>query len=111
YVYENLRLNEIVKHPDIESMLDALKEKNLYRLSALIENIMETVTAREYPVIEKIKEKMKENGALSSVMSGSGPTIYGIFDNQLKAETAYNFFKSSQYGKYVILTKPYNINQ
>ncbi|HPU64110.1 MAG TPA: 4-(cytidine 5'-diphospho)-2-C-methyl-D-erythritol kinase, partial [Mobilitalea sp.] len=96
YVYENLRLNEGERHPDIDAMLEALNERNLYKLAPLIDNIMETVTAGEYPVINEIKEKMKENGALSSVMSGSGPTVYGIFDNQQKAEVAYDLFKSSQ---------------
>jgi len=108
HVYENLILNEETKHPDIDAMLNALKEKDLYKLAPLLKNIMEIVTAREYPVIEDIKNKMIENGALASVMSGSGPTVYGIFDNQSKAQKAYEIFKYSFCGKHVILTKPYN---
>jgi len=111
YVYENLRLNEEIRHPDIDAMHEALRNKDLYRLASLMENILETVTAREYPIIEEIKDKMKENGALASLMSGSGPTVYGIFDSQSKAEKAFGFFKSSVYGRQVVLTRPYNTLQ
>ncbi|NLP17135.1 MAG: 4-(cytidine 5'-diphospho)-2-C-methyl-D-erythritol kinase [Clostridiales bacterium] len=107
YVYDNLRLNEDIKHPDIPAMMEALKEKNLHKLSFLMGNILESVTIRDYPIIEDIKSNMKEKGALTALMSGSGPTVFGIFDLQQKAEKAYRYFKTSDYGKQVILTKPY----
>ncbi|TAH70891.1 MAG: 4-(cytidine 5'-diphospho)-2-C-methyl-D-erythritol kinase [Anaerolineaceae bacterium] len=107
YVYENLRLNEEAKHPNIPAMLEALQENNIYKLAPLMENILESVTIKEYPIIEEIKSVMKDKGALTALMSGSGPTVFGIFDNQLKAEKVYRYFKSSGYGKQVILTRPY----
>lgn len=108
YVYENLSLNEDNKrHPDIKSMIDALEENNLHKLASLMDNILETVTAKDYPVIENIKEIMKEKGALTSIMSGSGPTVFGIFSDHVNAEMAYRYFKSSRYGKQVYLTRPY----
>lgn len=107
YVYENLRLDEKTCHPDIDSMIEALKEQDLYKLTPLMKNILETVTAEEYPVIEEIKELMINMGALTSLMSGSGSTVFGIFDSQDKAEKAYRFFKPSKYGKQVVLTRPY----
>lgn len=108
YVYENLRLDESsTRHPDISSMINALKENDIHKLTSYMDNILETVTAKEYPIIENIKVIMKENGALASLMSGSGPTVFGIFNDHAKAEKAYKFFKSSRYGKQVYLTKPY----
>lgn len=106
-VYENLRLDVETKHPDISAMLEALQETNIYKLAPLMGNILESVTIKEYPVIEEIKTIMKDKGALSSLMSGSGPTVFGIFDNQSKAEKVYRFFKASGYGKQVILTRPH----
>jgi len=107
FVYENLRLNEKTRHPNIQTMLDVLHEGNIYKLAPLMENILESVTIKEHPIIGDIKVKMKEREALAALMSGSGPTVFGVFDNHHKAEKAYRFFKSSGYGKQVILTKPY----
>lgn len=107
HVYENLRLRDDTRHPDIPAMLEALQENNIYKLAPLMKNILESVTAREHPIIEEIKYIMKEKGALTALMSGSGPTIFGIFDNHLKAEKAFRFFKSSSQGNQTIITKPY----
>lgn len=107
YVYENLILNDEIKHPDIPSMLKALKENDLYRLTPLMENILESVTIKEYPLIRDIKDKMMDKEALVALMSGSGPTVFGIFDDQNKAERAYRYFKSLSNKKQVYLTKPY----
>lgn len=107
YVYENLRLTEETMHPNIQAMQETLKENNIYKLVPLMENILESVTIKEHPIIDEIKAKMKNKEALTALMSGSGPTVFGIFDNQHKAEKAYRFFKSSNYGKQVFLTRPY----
>ena len=64
YVYDNLRLNEDIKHPDIPAMMEALKEKNLHKLSFLMGNILESVTIRDYPIIKDIKSNMKEKERL-----------------------------------------------
>ncbi|MDD4113020.1 MAG: 4-(cytidine 5'-diphospho)-2-C-methyl-D-erythritol kinase [Herbinix sp.] len=107
HVYENLSLDEEIWHPNITAMLDALKKNNIYSLAPLMDNILESITIKEHPIIGEIKEKMKDMEALTALMSGSGPTVFGIFDNQHKAEKAYRFFKSSGYGKQIVLTKPY----
>ncbi|HHT88385.1 MAG TPA: 4-(cytidine 5'-diphospho)-2-C-methyl-D-erythritol kinase [Clostridiales bacterium] len=107
HVYENLKLDNNTRHPDIPAMLNALKENDIYRLTSLMENILESVTIKEYAVIGDIKENMMDKKALTALMSGSGPTVFGIFDDQNKAENAYRYFKSSGYGKQVVLTKPY----
>ncbi len=86
YVYGHIKPDSIGKRPDIEKMADAIRNKDLYALSKLLYNVMEDVTVPEYPVISQIKDIMINGGALNSIMSGSGPTVFGLFDNIEKAE-------------------------
>lgn len=108
YVYDNLKLNEYSVHPDITAMTAALANKDIYALSKNMDNILQSVTVKEYPIISDIKDKMKELGALTSLMSGSGPTVFGIYQNRAMAKKAYSYFKKYQhFGKQVFLTTPY----
>ncbi len=108
YVYENLRLTEDVIHPDIEKIKVALQEGNLISLADNMDNILQTVTVNNYPVITKIKNKMNELGALVSLMSGSGPTVFGIYKDYGLAKKALGYFRRyPSYGKQVFLTQPY----
>lgn len=88
YVYENLRANELQYHPDIDGMVRAIEAGDLHGMTQRMENVLETVTVKEYPVIQQIKDFMKANGAVNALMSGSGPTVFGIFEMEEKAETA-----------------------
>lgn len=88
YVYENVRLSEIEKHPDIDGMVGAVREHSLAGIISRMENVLEYVTEKEYPVITKIKKFMEENGADKALMSGSGPTVFGIYGSREKAEKA-----------------------
>ena len=88
WVYENLHLDKIEKHPDIDGMIDALKEGNLRGITERMENVMESVTEQAYPIITDIKKMMLGNGALNAVMSGSGPSIFGVFLDEETANTA-----------------------
>jgi 4-diphosphocytidyl-2-C-methyl-D-erythritol kinase len=108
YVYENLRLTGDIIHPDIEKMKHSLADGDLISLSANMDNILQSVTINNYPIITNIKNKMLELGALVSLMSGSGPTVFGIFRERKPAQKALNYFKNNpHYGKQVFLTKPY----
>lgn len=107
YVYENLKLDPSVIHPNIPGMLQAIEKEDLLKLTATMDNILQTVTVKDYPIIEEIKEKMKRNGALTSLMSGSGPTVFGIFNDPDMAEKARQYFKNARLGRQIFLTKPY----
>jgi 4-diphosphocytidyl-2-C-methyl-D-erythritol kinase len=108
YVYENLRLNEGIAHPNIDAMKSALESSDIHALTRTMDNILQTVTVKEYPIISDIKDKMKELGALTSLMSGSGPTVFGIYQNRALAKKALAYFRKYQhYGKQVFLTSPY----
>jgi 4-diphosphocytidyl-2-C-methyl-D-erythritol kinase len=108
YVYENLSLHTSLNHPDISAMKNALSKGDLVSLARNMDNILQTVTVTDYPIITVIKDKMKELGALTSLMSGSGPTVFGIYlDPTLAQKASIYFRKNHVYGKQVFLTKPY----
>lgn len=86
YVYENLHADKLTCHPDIDGMVRAVSNQDRRRIAAAMGNVLETVTVQEYPVIDEIKKFMKENGAVNSLMSGSGPTVFAIMENAEKAE-------------------------
>ena len=81
FVYENLRLDETTRHPDIYGLADAICRQDLYGMLPYMGNVLESVTIPAYPIIGEIKERFMENGALISLMSGSGPTVFALFDN------------------------------
>lgn len=107
YVYENLRLNESIVHPDIDGIITNIKEKNLYGACEKFGNVLESVTVKDYPIIEEIKTAMRNTGCVTSLMSGSGPTVFGLYDDLKKAERAFYQFKVSNLGKQVFLTNLY----
>ena len=88
FVYENLHADTLLYHPDIDGMIRALREGSLKGITDRLGNVLETVTIREYPIIEEIKKVMRENGAGNALMSGSGPTVFGIFTQEKKAQEA-----------------------
>lgn len=113
FVYENLNANSLrpEQHPDIDGIISSIREKDIYGIAGRLGNVLETVTVKEYPVIQAIKDKMMEYGAVGSLMSGSGPTVFGLFTSPRAAENAYEelrFGADSQLAKQVYLTNFYN---
>lgn len=88
FVYENLEADKLSYHPDIDGMLEAIEEENLQGVTDRLSNVLETVTEKKYPIIGKIKQVMMENGAMNALMSGSGPTVFGIFADEDTAKKA-----------------------
>ncbi len=105
YVYEHLKLDEFIKHPDIDGIVEGIYNQELFQVTDRLENVLEMVTEKAYPVIGKIKEDMIQQGALNSLMSGSGPSVFGIFDDKQKAEQCKNFLKKSKYTKNVYIAR------
>lgn len=87
-VYHSYDALSDVSHPDIDGLIAAIREKDLSRIAARMGNVLEEVTAGEYPVIRELKEAMMESGALNAMMSGSGPTVFGLFDDKDTMERA-----------------------
>lgn len=89
YVYDNLHVDTIKVHPDIDGLVCAIKNQDLLKMAELMENILENVTIKKYPQIQEMKKCLIESGAINALMSGSGPTVFGIFQDQKVAEQAY----------------------
>lgn len=113
FVYENLHANDLKpeQHPDVDAMIEAMKENDLKLLTARMGNVLELVTIPAHPVIEEIRKCMLEAGALGAMMSGSGPTVFGIFDTQAKARKAYRVMKAGRLARQLYLTVPYNVRR
>lgn len=107
-VYESLKLDHNVKHPDIDKLLLDIEQGDLKSMAADMGNVLESVTIANYPVIEQIKRKMLQLGALNAMMSGSGPTVFGLFDDIGKAKFAYAKIKEQEASKQVYLTELMN---
>lgn len=105
FVYGNLKADQLKEHPDIDGQVQALKDGDLEKVVSLMGNVLETVTVPAYPVIDEIKNCMKQAGALDAMMSGSGPTVFGIFDDQKKAQKAYDILSQGTLAKSVFLTE------
>lgn len=108
FVYQNLKLDDTTIHPDIDRLIDDIKAKNLHDIAAHMGNVLEIVTIPNYPVIDEIKKHMLSNGAVGAMMSGSGPTVFGLFDDEDTAKKAYKAMRSSHLARQVYLTSVYN---
>ena len=108
FVYSNLVLDETTEHPDIDTMIECIRKRDLQGLCNNMANILETVTIPAHPDIALIKQTMMENGAMGALMSGSGPTVFGIFDDKNKMKAAARVLRSSHLAKTVFATEVFN---
>ena len=109
HVYENLKLDQVETHPDIDGMIEALEAKNLAGIASRLENVLETVTVSEHPEIQTIKEQMMEAGALNALMSGSGPTVFGIFEDKEQGMKAREYVEEKGLARQIYLVEPFNV--
>ena len=93
WVYSNLQWNQLTSHPDLDGMLDALEQGSIAQISQKLENVLETVTIPANPIIQTIKDTMLELGACNALMSGSGPTVFGLFPDEVQGKHAYAICK------------------
>ena len=108
FVYQNLKLDENTIHPNIEQLVTDIKKKDLHAIAGDMGNVLETVTIPEYPIIAKIKEQMIQSGAVNAMMSGSGPTVFGLFEDEETAKKAYDDMVKSGLAKQIYVTSIYN---
>lgn len=95
-VYGSLRLDDTIIHPDTEGIIEAITNKDVEGIADRLCNVLESVTVKEYPVIQDIKAEMIRYGALNSLMSGSGPTVFGIFTDENKAKECNEYLRKSR---------------
>lgn len=110
-VYEKLDSSPILEHPDIDGIINALDENDLELVTKRMGNVLEQVTISDYPVIEEIKDTMKACGAQNAMMSGSGPTVFGIFLKKKDAQEAMVAIKRKKIAKQIHLTNVHNVGR
>ncbi|MBN2259682.1 MAG: 4-(cytidine 5'-diphospho)-2-C-methyl-D-erythritol kinase [Clostridiales bacterium] len=103
-IYQNLIPEDYENHPDVEGMIEALDEENIYKISEKLENVLEHSTFRLYPNVECVKKLMKSFGAKGVLMSGSGPSIFGLFSKEHQAKAAFKNFKKINQQTFLIKT-------
>lgn len=107
FVYTHLELTDSTVHPDIDGQIRCLEAGDLRGMCSLCGNVLETVTERAYPVISDIKKRMRDHGALAAMMSGSGPSVFGIYEKQEDAQKAASALRDEGYARMVCVTEPF----
>jgi 4-diphosphocytidyl-2-C-methyl-D-erythritol kinase len=103
-VYQSLNLNEIKDRPDIAGMMKAIEKQDLAGICDRMGNVLEIVTTKMHPIILELKQKLLDYGAIGSLMSGSGPTVFGIFADMSAAYGAYDNVKTLVNEVFVVKT-------
>jgi 4-diphosphocytidyl-2-C-methyl-D-erythritol kinase len=106
-VYENLDMGGVNVHPDIDGLIDAINEQNIEKIADRMGNVLENVTIPLYPVIDTIKKDMLAHGAYNAMMSGSGPTVFGIFPDEKTALLCRDYLKEKKDARTVYITETF----
>lgn len=107
-VFGSLDLSRIEKHPDNDKVIELIKNKDLKGICENMCNVLENVTIANYPIVADIKKYMLDDGAIGSMMSGSGPTVFGFYEDY---DTTLNALKHIRYKtkiKEIYVTTVYN---
>jgi 4-diphosphocytidyl-2-C-methyl-D-erythritol kinase len=88
-VYRNLKVKEVV-HPDVDAMVEAIGRQDYFAICQLVGNVLEEVTLKMHPEVAHIKEQMRRFGADAVLMSGSGPTVFGLVQHDSRMQRIYN---------------------
>lgn len=93
-VYQALDITRVQRHPSTDILINGIEQNNLKVVSDNMKNILENVTLKKHSILRDIKREMVNMGALGALMSGSGPTVFGFFDDMLRAQICYDKFKT-----------------
>ena len=98
-------------HPDMDALAEKIHAADMQGIADHMGNVLESVTIPNFPVIAQIKEEMIHAGALNSMMSGSGPTVFGLFQSEKLAQQAYRTLREGALARQVYLADIYNVPQ
>ena len=102
-VYKGLRIEKVHKHPDTHRLIEAVENQDLKFVALNMKNVLENVTLRKHNKIRAIKKQLMDKGAIGAMMSGSGPSVFGFFEDILTAQKCYDDMKKEY--KEVFLTR------
>lgn len=105
WVYKNLDIGKIEYRPDTEMLISALSSRDIGKIAANMRNALESVTIPKYKVVQEAKDRLLELGASGSMMSGSGPAVFGIFTDRQKAEKAYKGVQDARWDSFLTNTR------
>ena len=108
-VYKAIDRAKEISHPNTEAVIEAIKDKDLHKMARNLSNVLETVSMEMCPMVGEIKRRFMETGAIGSLMSGSGPTVYGLFESRKIAQSSAETIKEEFGLRDVALTKIYNV--
>lgn len=103
-VYKGFDLNRVRSHPRTEELIKNISDDNLFLVAKNMKNLLENVTLKKHKILIKLKEDMNKTGAIGSMMSGSGPTVFAFFDDMLKAQKCYDIMKANYKEVYITRT-------
>lgn len=104
YVYRNLDLDKII-HPDIDGIISGIEQRDVQFVAGCMGNVLESVTIADNPVIGQIKDMMKEGGSVATLMSGSGPSVFALFDSKENLNSTYERLAGSDVVSDIFITK------
>lgn len=103
-IYTRLTLDKHTQHPDIDGMLAAIEREDFDSMAAAMGNVLESAAIPGHPEIEQIRQTMVSAGAQAAMMSGSGPTVFGFFEDGSMAEAAAAVCREKGLAKEVFIT-------
>ncbi|WP_315081496.1 4-(cytidine 5'-diphospho)-2-C-methyl-D-erythritol kinase [uncultured Clostridium sp.] len=103
-VYKAFDLSKVIFHPKTNELISNIEKNNIDFIANNMKNLLENVTLGRYKIISTIKEEINICGALGSMMSGSGPTVFGFFDDMLKAQKCYEKMKEKYVDVFITRT-------
>ena len=110
-VYEALDSQEVTRHPDIDGIIRGLEAGSREQVAQCMGNVLEDVTIPLYPVIDQIKQEMLAAGAAGAMMSGSGPTVFGLFENRAQARAAQQKIRERSLARQVYVTNIHSVRR
>jgi 4-diphosphocytidyl-2-C-methyl-D-erythritol kinase len=106
FVYQRLRVDELDSHPDIFGMRQAIESGSLDGIISRLGNVLETAAIPAFPVVGELKKALAKRGAEGVLMSGSGPTVFGIFRSDEAAEDAAKRLSETGLAQQIFVTHP-----
>ena len=106
--YESLDLGSISAHPDIDGLIEEIRKGDLRGMAKKMGNVFEPGIIGKYPVIQEIKDVMEAGGALKALMSGSGPAVFGVFDDRRRMMETAEKLRRGKLAKTVFATEIFN---
>lgn len=107
-VFKEFELDKVEKKPDIDGIIECIKNNDLQGICDKMCNVLETVTVKNYPVVAQVKKAMVDFGAMGSLMSGSGPTVFGFFKTYEQGINALKHIRSTYHIREIYLTTVFN---